>query len=82
MSTEDSYQITMRSQSNDANPEISIEDFFVPKISVDRASGKVHLFFGKSPRAQISVSINHNWGAEHAIALIKTKFPAAQISNQ
>lgn len=75
----------MSDDSNNPNPNISIEEFISPHISVDENAGKIHLTFGKSPREQISVDINGvaNDGTYHfQVGLISAKFPMGKVSIQ
>lgn len=77
----------MSNNSNEANPNISIEELFKPRISVERLSGKIYLFFGKTPRAQLNFQTcsrcsDSNHTLEAHLAFLTTKFPQGKVSFQ
>lgn len=68
---------------NAANPEIGIGELCQPKISIDRMEGQIYLFFGKTPRAQLSVELSNpmsNYIPE--LVVLQERFPHAKISYQ
>lgn len=72
----------MSNNSNEPNPNVTIEEFFEPRISVDNESRKVHLFFGKTPRAQLSIDLDfgaQSVSPEMIRGLIVSKFPQGKL---
>lgn len=40
---------------NEPIQNLSFSEFLTPRISVSRMDGKIYMFFGETPRAQVSI---------------------------
>ena len=68
---------------NEAVREISMADFEGPRISVDRIGGKVHLFFGTTARAQLSIEMRNSLAIMPCEVLqLRGTFPNAVVEFQ
>ena len=66
---------------NDADPNITIEELFTPRISI--CNDRVHLFFGEiTPRSQLCFRATDQHPISELILHLSNKFPNATISYQ
>ena len=75
-------RIYMSDNSNEPNPIITIEELFEPTISINKTTGYAHFFFGKTPRAQISIKFVGVENYRFYIGLLKSKFPNSKMQSQ
>lgn len=73
----------MSNNSNDPQPEITIEELITPTISVNRQDGIIYVFFGKTPRAQLQIRMQNAYDANpRELNEIKKQFRLATVSFQ
>jgi hypothetical protein len=65
---------------NEPTQEITLEALLTPRISVDRSAGKIHVFFGNTPKAQISVGVDSPHSSE--LDEIRARFPEGFLEFQ